>query len=488
MSSTDKTESVHPSEIRSLAGDGNLKMARERTRLMSPEDQASVEPLLACLEVTETKFLQEKSETALSLLDVAVDLGLAPVDRARWAGRIYENARDGSPAMEILEEAMRMSPMHPEVPYRLVRLLISAARHQEAWEVLGNLPPEVAARPLLDLAECRLLQAEGRFEEIVTKLTELGPRRMPILENERLSLLTTALDRTNRGREAVIEASRRRAMESSSFDEERFLDLVARRLAEPMPAEPAPVTSGAPKMLFIMAAFRSGTTLVERMIADHPDAHGIGESEIVRSVIWRKAVDGIEPEADFAPILNTLREHHGQAQLFVAKNVDLWYMLPRLIGRFPNPRFLVLTRDPIEIGLSMWKSSLSAEQFPFLARIDWIGWYLGICRAALEHWISIPGLPLSSIDYADLIREPEAAESLVWKAAGLEPPTEAGTSTPASPSLTGPRTISSNFAAAPVKTVDRGNRAEEFGEDLTTFQEAYERGRSRLHAIFPPAV
>ncbi|MBQ71756.1 MAG: hypothetical protein CMJ67_02515, partial [Planctomycetaceae bacterium] len=251
MSSTDKTESVHPSEIRSLAGDGNLKMARERTRLMSPEDQASVEPLLACLEVTETKFLQEKSETALSLLDVAVDLGLAPVDRARWAGRIYENARDGSPAMEILEEAMRMSPMHPEVPYRLVRLLISAARHQEAWEVLGNLPPEVAARPLLDLAECRLLQAEGRFEEIVTKLTELGPRRMPILENERLSLLTTALDRTNRGREAVIEASRRRAMESSSFDEERFLDLVARRLAEPMPAEPAPVTSGAPKMLFI---------------------------------------------------------------------------------------------------------------------------------------------------------------------------------------------------------------------------------------------
>ena len=472
-------------EVMNLAGDGRLEAAMDRSRQLSPEEQEKLTPLLSCLGAVEAHSKQENLETASALLDVAVDLGLDPVDRSRWFGRIYHAARDPSPAIEVLSQTMASRPMHPEVPYRLALLLASVGRTADAWQSLSDVPREVATRPLLQLAECRVLQAEGRFSEIVERLTMMGPRKMAIIEEERLDLLTIALDRMGRGREAVTTAGQRRAMNPTNFDTEAFLDVVSSRVTEPLPALPVAQNSDAPKMLFVIAAFRSGTTLLEKLIADHPDAHGLGESELVRSVLRNQGEPGSPSTPDHESITRHLRERDPDAGLFVVKNIDLWFQVPRVLARFPNPRIILLTRDPIEIGLSMWKSSLPSELFPFLGRLEWIGWYLGICRAALEHWISTPGLPSSTIDYSDLTDAAEKAGSLAWKAAELG--SSVGRSVETA-NLSGPRTISSNLASAPVGTRLRKDRATELGQHHDEFQAAYDRGRNRFLERFPPTA
>ncbi len=467
-------------EVLALAGDGRVEAAVARALELEPQERERLTPLLSCLEVVEGHAKRENIETARELLDVAVDLGLDPVDRARWLGRIHQAFRDPTPAIEALEEVMTRRPLHPEVPYRLVRLLASSGRTGDARRILAEVPPEVAARPLLHLAECRVLEAEGRHGEIVDRLQRMGPRKMPIIEEERLDLLTIALDRTGQGREAVISAGRRRAMTPSHFDPDAFLDLVAGRVREPLPALPVPRTSSAPEMLFVVAAFRSGTTLLERLLADHPNAHGIGESELVRSVIWNEGGSDGPPRPDRESIGRLLRTRDEQARVFVVKNVDLWFQIPRLLSRFPNPRLLVLTRDPIEIGLSMWKSSLPVEQFPFLARIEWIGWYLGICAATLEHWrdAGVPGL--ATIAYRELVADPHLARKRAWEAARLDGDAGLADEPSARPSLSGRRTISADRASSKVTETDGRRRADEFGEDLGLFQDAYERGHRGL--------
>ena len=199
-------------EVLALAGDGRVEAAVARALDLEPQERERLTPLLSCLEVVEGHAKRENLETAMELLDVAVDLGLDRVDRARWLGRIHQAFRDPTPAIEALEEVMTRRPLHPEVPYRLVRLLASSGRTGDARRILAAVPPEVAARPLLHLAKCRVLEAEGRHGEIVDRLQRMGPRKMPIIEEERLDLLTIALDRTGQGREAVISAGRRRAM------------------------------------------------------------------------------------------------------------------------------------------------------------------------------------------------------------------------------------------------------------------------------------
>ena len=187
---------------------------------------------------------------------------------------------------------------------------------------------------------------------------------------------------------------------------------------------------------FVVGMPRSGTTLVEQIVAAHRQAAGVGELTDIASlaVELRKRLGGktgdVLPPADASPAmlaeladryLTTITERAGTDgpafDRIVDKTPGNSAYLGVIASLFPKARIIECRRDVRDICLSCYFRNLFSLDWTW--RLDSIGHvYNGYVRL-MRHWHDVLPLEIFVVDYEQLIREPESTSRSLIEFCGL---------------------------------------------------------------------
>jgi tetratricopeptide (TPR) repeat protein len=185
--------------------------------------------------------------------------------------------------------------------------------------------------------------------------------------------------------------------------------------------------------IFIVGLPRSGTTLVEQILASHPQVYGAGELTVTKEVVDRlpQWLNRNEPAPLLVPLvtpplvrqaakehLARLRRLHPTAPRIVDKMPDNYLWLGWLATLFPHARFIHVRRDDRDIALSCWLTHF--KQIRWTCNLDDIAARIRDHHRLLEHWRAVLPVPLLDVDYESLVDDLETTTRQLLEFCGLE--------------------------------------------------------------------
>ena len=177
-------------------------------------------------------------------------------------------------------------------------------------------------------------------------------------------------------------------------------------------------------VIFVFGMPRTGTTLVERVLASHPEVCSAGElstfsleltrlTQALPGPPLRTRSDFVDRSAslDFAALgeayLRAARPYHDGRPYFVDK-LPFNYLYAGLIRlALPAARMVRLERHPMDTCYAVYKQ-LFRDAYPFSYDLDDLGrYFIGYSRL-MRHWDSVLPGAILNIRYEVLVQEPEA--------------------------------------------------------------------------------
>lgn len=218
----------------------------------------------------------------------------------------------------------------------------------------------------------------------------------------------------------------------ADLDSARALVQGFRALAD----QPEPEGCAQDAPIFVSGMPRSGTTLVETVLSAHSRVTAGDEMPfLVRALhlpIAQAAQDGSFPQQAFATAghryITAARRRSGAADLFTDKAISTFSRVGQAAIALPNARFLMLRRDPRDVGLSIYRNMFPPGRQLYATDLADIGRYIRLYDAMQQAWAeALPGR-VHVVDYEALTSDPEpqiralvAAAGLDWEAGCLEP-------------------------------------------------------------------
>jgi tetratricopeptide (TPR) repeat protein len=195
---------------------------------------------------------------------------------------------------------------------------------------------------------------------------------------------------------------------------------------------PGAATEG-PLPIFIAGLPRSGTTLLDRILDNHPDVVSAGERiDFPRQLRWAANLHGNElidkkllerlPDIDYVELGSRYLEQtqwRAPGNLFFVDKLPANYLLLGLIRRaLPQAPILHMVRGPMDVCFSNYKA-MFGESYPYSYRLDALAAHYIRYRALMQHWHDAAPGCLLDISYAELVRDPEACLTKVFAHCGL---------------------------------------------------------------------
>lgn len=230
----------------------------------------------------------------------------------------------------------------------------------------------------------------------------------------------------NRARRDTFDYSPDATMRDFAHIREVFQPVLFERFATAGCADRTPV--------FIVGMPRSGTTLVEQILAAHPAVHGPGELSTLQNVA-AAAFGGPGGSAlaanllDFSPeafaqagndYVAQLRKHSATA-LRITDKMPGNFMLVGLIRLIlPNATVLHCVRDAPATCLSIFKTYFRSQGHLYGYDLKELAEYYNLYAGLMEHWRTVlPGF-VTDVRYEDLVADQENQSRAIVAAAGLD--------------------------------------------------------------------
>jgi len=353
---------------------------------MTP-DQADAASLQALADQADDHLRRGEGPAALAACCRILerDIGFAPAYHA--AGLALELMGDEDAAVTSHLHALQLDPAQAAPLGALARLALQHGQWPDAQAYADRALALDPDQPAAALAQAQLALRGSRPQEALALLHgRAAPAALgsPLLEALAWRMLGDALDALARPAEAfpAYAASaaifrRRFAAACAGPEPLAGLDLCHRlgaayRAADPALWTPAPLSDeaggGAAGHVFVVGFPRSGTTLLEQVLAGHPDVVALEEQATLMPAIdaYLDPPDGIEvlTRMDEAEADRWRRDYWRRVRgfgvdpagkVFVDKQPFYTLWLP-LIGRlFPQARIVVARRDPRDVVLSCFR-------------------------------------------------------------------------------------------------------------------------------------
>jgi tetratricopeptide (TPR) repeat protein len=222
------------------------------------------------------------------------------------------------------------------------------------------------------------------------------------------------------------ELHRMAATRYSKETHARYVDDLVRTYTGEALAHAREGMSDSDRPVLVVGMPRSGTSLVEQIIASHPTAHGAGELEFWTGVVHkreqavRSAMPGEAARHRLArEYLRVLDEHAPRASRIVDKapmNADYLGLIHAV---FPRARMIYLQRDPIDTCLSCYFQQFSAV-LNFTMDLSDLADYYREHRRLIAHWrAALPPEVFLEVPYAELVTDQEKWIRRIIEFAGL---------------------------------------------------------------------
>lgn len=420
------------------------KMRLRRALQLAPED---VLILTALGNVLSKLGLAEES-----LVYFNAALALNPRHAQAHHGRALAHSELGQ-EQEARQGHMRAADLDPNYPDPLGALADFALREgrqdaarQLATRALGLHPGLAPAAMVLATLEAKA----GEHEAALMRLDALLGGNLPPLHRAAAEqLLGEELEATGRAEEALaayVRANqnlRRIHGPIYALPEVETAVPLARRLAayfekaDPADWAAAPGDGMAPGgrgHVFLVGFVRSGTTLLEQVLASHPAVTALEEQATLRAMTdpffdteagleRLRTLNGEEADALRADYWKRVRSFgiDPAGKVFVDKAPLSTLWLPMIAKLFPEAKVLLAIRDPRDVVLSSFKHRflLNALAWPFTDLVETAEFYAALMELTSIYREKLP-LALYQHRHEDLVRDFDAEVGRICDFLGLE--------------------------------------------------------------------
>ena len=185
--------------------------------------------------------------------------------------------------------------------------------------------------------------------------------------------------------------------------------------------------------VFIVGMHRSGTSLVEQILAAHPDVYGAGElPDLTQMMFSLGSVLGTDchytdclPQLT-VPALDTLSVKHldrlsalgGSAQRVTDKMPGNFMYLGFIEQAFPGARIIHCRRDPLDTCLSGYFQNFGGAQ-TYMNDLGDLGFVYRCYQRMMAHWQQVLTLPIMDVQYEQLVARPETVIRELVESCGL---------------------------------------------------------------------
>jgi tetratricopeptide (TPR) repeat protein len=331
-------------------------------------------------------------------------------------------------AIASYRSALAVAPADAATLNHLATTLSIVGRLDEAsraYEAALALEPDNIGLQLNYAAVRRFVAHDPRLP----RLQALAARESSLSERERITLhftLGRAYADIGDGERSLQHLHAGNALERRRFnyDEtlalqqfERIGRIFTKELIEARSGRGTP--SDAP--VFVVGMPRSGTSLIEQILASHASVHGAGEVSHLAAAVASLTEHG---RGDYPEMLadltddelrelgeTYLRHFSGVTADRIVDKMPANFLFAGLIHLlFPNAKIIHVKRNPIDTCLSCY-SLLFAEPQPFAYDLAELGRYYNAYDAMMRHWRSVlPEGVMLEVAYEDVVRdfEPQA--------------------------------------------------------------------------------
>jgi Sulfotransferase family len=186
--------------------------------------------------------------------------------------------------------------------------------------------------------------------------------------------------------------------------------------------------------IFVLGMPRSGTTLVEQILASHPMVHGAGELETLSEVVLAVGSPGSTtiPYTDFVPALDraalmsigahylaALNERVPSGERVTDKMPTNYYFAGLIHLALPNAKIIHTVRDPLDTCMSCF-SKLFAGAQNHTYDLGELGRYYKRYERLMTHWRRVlPPDRILDVRHEDVVADLETQERRIVSYCGL---------------------------------------------------------------------
>lgn len=360
-------------------------------------------------------------EKALTHYAEALDRGIAQPEEV-WLNRaviLAEALGDPAQAAEELTKALDINP-----------------RYAPAWLNLGNLHEDRGAREEARAAYAKARDADPQDAMALMRLAEVTDFDSvddPMIETIRQTAARPAVPAIGR---ADLNFTLGKVLDALGAYEEAFKAYAAGNAATielaKTPYDPKAVEAqidqlidifgdegevapDGPAPIFILGMFRSGSTLVERVLAAHSGVKAGGELEHLPAAIRTMLPDypGSAAGMDRATA-EKMRDHYKagveRQKLTLGgltdKRPDNFLHVGLIKRLFPKAKIVHTVRDPMDNGLSIYFAHLHPSM-RYAQRLDSIAHWYRQYERLMAHWRSLYSGDIFDFSYDALVADPE---------------------------------------------------------------------------------
>jgi tetratricopeptide (TPR) repeat protein len=437
----------------------------------------------ACMALSEFFLRRREYERCIAPLERAVALDPCGVRARHLLGTALYRLNAAEEGERHLREALRLKPEDASIMIDLARCLFSVhlrSRRNEAWSegralivrALAREPQNARIRHEmgmvleeegeLDAAKATYAETLARAPEFLPALTSLAAISRASVSPDVLLQLENALSKPgdfpapeiSRAWQALgkchdalgepdrafdcFENANRMAADGRTYDRKRRESYVANLIATysgEAIARHWPARGKEGKPVFIVGMPRSGTTLLEHMLAGHPQIEGAGELPFFTSLErtrgalhqedgrpserWGERIGSEYRQALRAQFDAILAGVDARARYVIDKMPFNFAQLGMVTFVHPEAKILHCIRDGRDVGLSCFIESFHETHAWSLSLPD-IGNYERQYERLMAHWAAVFGERIHPVSYEALIADPDAVLDGVLDFLGLE--------------------------------------------------------------------
>ena len=174
--------------------------------------------------------------------------------------------------------------------------------------------------------------------------------------------------------------------------------------------------------VFIVGMPRSGTTLIEQILASHSDIYGAGELKTLDEIIHNARTEIIERQQvkPYRPVLSdfnltsmaneylqSIREHDANAIQITDKMPANFFYIGFIHLMFPNAKIIHAMRDPMDSCFSCY-AKLFNETMDFTYDLQPLGHYYVRYKKLMQHWHAVlPADTILDVHYEKVVADVE---------------------------------------------------------------------------------
>lgn len=343
-------------------------------------------------------------------------------------------------AVKIYERILKKTPDDREVLERFCTSLVMTGERDKAKEIIQPLLQNQQATPTMSVTLTKALVAGDDFENAVaiadnalnrSDLTEGHERRLHRYRGK-------ALEKLGRVDEAFDAYTKASEYGRQPFDRDVCSKDVDDLIAFFTPAWFEKCQNSSiftDEFVFIVGMPRSGSTLTERIIASHPDAHAIGEHaamfELVEMVKGDMNLSGAWPSRVFQLASGDLT---GLSNYYITETRDdvpspakriidkaLWntHYVGLIAMLFPNARVIWTRRKVEDTCISCFCENLDPAMVPYSSDLADLGFVHLQTDRLMQHWVDTAPLRIYEMCYEDMIANQEEHSRKLLEFVGL---------------------------------------------------------------------